>query len=51
MEEVAKAWSISVTGSPSFVWEQKLKAAKTTLKNWVKTSSNPYSAKRKEVVH
>jgi hypothetical protein len=50
MEVVTKAWSTPVIGSPSFVWEQKLKATKSALKEWVKSPSNPYSAKRKEVV-
>ena len=50
MEVVTKSWSSLVNGSPSFVWEQKLKTTKTALKEWVKTPSNPYSTKRKEVV-
>jgi hypothetical protein len=50
MEVVTKAWSTPVTGSPSFVWEQKLKVTKSALKEWVKSPSNPYFAKRKEVV-
>jgi hypothetical protein len=50
MEVVTKAWATPVTGSPSFVWEQKLKTTKSALKEWLKSPSNPYSAKRKEVV-
>ena len=37
---VAKAWSTSVIGSPSYVWEHKLKATKLALKEWVKSPSN-----------
>jgi len=50
MEVVTKSSSTPVSGSPSFVWEHKLKVTKSALKEWVKSPSNPYSAKRKEVV-
>jgi len=36
MEAVLEAWSILVTGSPSFVWEKKLKITKRALKKWIK---------------
>jgi hypothetical protein len=36
MDTVSKSWSIFVNGSPNYVWEQKLKATKTTLKAWIK---------------
>ena len=47
---VAKAWSTSVIGSPSYVWEHKLKATKLALKEWVKYLSNSLTALRKVVV-
>ena len=47
---VAKVWSTSVIGSPSYVWEQKLKATKLALKEWVKSPSNSPTALRKVVV-
>lgn len=35
-ETVKAAWDTSITGSPSFVWEQKLKLTKKALKDWIK---------------
>jgi hypothetical protein len=40
LETVHSAWSSSITGSPSFVWEKKLKATKYALKAWVKKPMN-----------
>ena len=40
MESVISAWSTSVTGSPSFVWEHKLKATKVALKDLVRNPNN-----------
>jgi len=41
---VKEAWAISIKGSPSFVWEQKLKATKIALKDWIKKpTSTPTS--------
>ena len=50
MVVVAKAWSTLVIRSPSYVWEQKLKATKLALKEWVKSPSNYPAALRKVVV-
>ena len=50
MVVVAKAWSTSVIAFPSYVWENKLKATKLALKEWVKSSSNSPTALRKVVV-
>ena len=50
MAVVDKAWSTSVFGSPSYVWEQKLKATKLALKEWVESSSNSPTTLRKMVV-
>eukprot|EP00253_Pinus_taeda_P014494 PITA_14494 len=36
LDTVNKAWSIHVLGSPNYVWQQKIKATKTTLKQWIK---------------
>ena len=44
-------WSLYVDGSPSFVWEQKLKATKYALKSWVKTPLHtPTTMKQEHVV-
>eukprot|EP00253_Pinus_taeda_P022753 PITA_22753 len=50
MEVVDKAWSITVTGSPSYVWEKNKKSTKATLKEWVKTPPNTFTTHRKEIV-
>ena len=40
MQNVIIAWSTSVTWSPSFVWEHKLKATKVALKDLVRNPNN-----------
>ena len=35
-ETTSKAWDFPIKGSPSFVWEQKLKITKHDLKDWIK---------------
>ena len=40
MESVISAWSTLVTWSPSSLWEQKQKATKIALKDWVRKSIN-----------
>ena len=50
MDTVSHAWSHYVVGSPSFVWEQKLKQTKIALKNWVKTPiPSPMLCKKERV--
>ena len=39
-ETVQTAWRIDVSGSPSFVWEQKMKNEKKALKEWINKSMN-----------
>ena len=36
-ETRSQAWSQFVEGSPSYLWEQKLKWTKITLKSWIKS--------------
>ena len=50
MESVISAWSTSMTGSPSFVWEKKLKAMKIALKYWVRKPNNTPTRHKKEIV-
>ena len=46
-EIVTEVWNQYVTGSPSFVWEQKLKKVKYALKSWIKKPIlNPTSCKK-----
>jgi len=42
---IAQAWTTSISRSPNFVWESKLKAVKISLKEWVKKS---YTAPHQE---
>jgi hypothetical protein len=49
-ETVRLAWSTSVTGSPNFVWEQKLKITKKALKEWSKLPVSNPNTQRKELV-
>eukprot|EP00253_Pinus_taeda_P023887 PITA_23887 len=50
-EETVKAtWDKPVLGSPSYVWEQKLKATKYALKNWIKKPVHTPTKQRKESV-
>jgi len=44
------AWATTVTGSPHFVWEQKLKITKTALKEWSKRPESNPNTQRKELV-
>eukprot|EP00253_Pinus_taeda_P030806 PITA_30806 len=46
-EVVSDAWNRPVHGSPFFVWEEKIRRLKRTLKEWAKSLKTP-SAKRKD---
>lgn len=50
MDIVYHAWSQYIDGSPSCVWEQKLKKTKIALKTWVKTLLNTPTSIRHEQV-
>jgi len=50
LETVQAAWMTEVIGSPSFVWEQKLKNTKKALKDWIKKSMQSPNRQRKEAV-
>jgi hypothetical protein len=51
MDIVSKSWSIPVNGSPNYVWEQKLKATKTTLKEWIKKPPDSPTSLRKQTTN
>lgn len=51
IETVKAAWDKTFTGSPSYVWEKKLKATKQALKNWIKRPGPSPIEQRKESVH
>ena len=48
METIVKAWSTPINGSTSYVWEQKLKASKTALKECLKKPSCSPTSLRKQ---
>ena len=50
MKVVQTTWSTHITGSPSYVWEHKIKLTKLALKSWIKKHNNTPSSHRKEIV-
>jgi exonuclease III len=50
MDTVKAAWANSITGSSSYVWEQKLKATKQALKSWIKKPTPNPTSVRIEIV-
>ena len=50
METIMSAWSSPISRSPSYVWEQKLKATKIALKDWIKNLNNTPSCHIKETI-
>ena len=49
-ELISQVWSQFIDGSPSFVWEQKLKLTKAALKRWIKMPIKNPSRSREETV-
>ena len=47
---VADTWSLPVTGSPSYIWEEKLRRLKRALKSWAKSIPSP-TLKKSLAVH
>ena len=45
LQMITDTWSPLVTGSPFFVWEEKLRRLKKVLKNWAKSIPSPNSKK------
>eukprot|EP00253_Pinus_taeda_P020488 PITA_20488 len=50
METVKAAWAKPFSGSFSYIWEQKLKATKLALKEWIKKPDPTPTNQRKEAV-
>eukprot|EP00253_Pinus_taeda_P005679 PITA_05679 len=50
-ERVQTAWRIEISGSPSYVWEQKMKNTKKALKEWIKKVTVTPTSQRKDVVN
>ena len=48
---VTKIWNGTVKGSPFFVWEEKLRKLKATLKSWAKTLSSTISDRKEAQRH
>eukprot|EP00253_Pinus_taeda_P004415 PITA_04415 len=49
-DTVKEAWAKPINGSTSYVWEQKLKATKQALKDWIKKPIHTPTEQRKEAV-
>lgn len=47
LDTLNKAWSIHVIRSPSYVWEKKIKATKTSLNQWIKKLTVSPTTQRK----
>eukprot|EP00253_Pinus_taeda_P009219 PITA_09219 len=50
MDIVQATWRMDVNGSPSYVWEQKLKNVKSALKVWIKKSIQSPNRQWKEAI-
>ena len=50
LDTIQSSWDIPINGSPSYVWEKKLKATKKALKEWLRNLPNPPSQQRKDEV-
>ena len=47
MQVVSDSWGIQIRGSPSFIWEGKIKRLKYDLKNWAKLITSPITRRKK----
>ena len=50
MVRVSEIWIRPVTGSPFFVWEEKLRRVKIKLKGWAKNIPSPAEERKKAQV-
>eukprot|EP00253_Pinus_taeda_P028366 PITA_28366 len=50
MDTLNKAWSIHVLRSPSYVWEQNIKATKVALKQWIKNPIDSPTTQQKQSI-
>ena len=48
MDIVLNSWYILVIGFPIYVWEHKVKATKTALKEWIKNPTDSPTSHRKQ---
>ena len=44
-----EAWTAPISGSPFYIWEEKLRRAKRMLKNWAKYLKTPNIKKNKKI--
>ena len=44
---VSETWKKNVSGSPFFIWEEKLRRLKVALKNWAKNLPSPIFERKK----
>eukprot|EP00253_Pinus_taeda_P017272 PITA_17272 len=48
MQIVKESWSLPISGSPFYIWEEKIRRLKSNLKRWAKSLANP-AAERKSI--
>eukprot|EP00253_Pinus_taeda_P005161 PITA_05161 len=48
MQIVKESWSLPVSGSPFYIWEEKIRRLKSNIKRWAKSLANPV-AERKSI--
>ena len=49
MEIIQEAWNSKIFGSPSYIWESKLRATRFSLKHWAKLSFKWPSFQKKQI--
>ena len=42
---ISESWATPVSGSPFYIWEEKLRRVKIALKNWAKLVTSPAQRK------
>ena len=47
MQVVSTSWGNQLRGSPSFIWEEKIKILKHDLKDWEKLITSPITRRKK----
>ena len=47
MQVVSESWGRYIRGSPSFIWEEKIKRLKYDLKDWAKLITSPITRRKK----
>ena len=49
LEIIQEAWNSKIFGSPSYIWESKLRATRFSIKHWAKISFKGPSFQKKQI--